>query len=315
MTVTGHLGVILFGSALLLACVAATPPGENEPTATGPPEINWTISGFLKGTPPEIRDTLQNQVEEFKQKTAEARREIEGRKQAIARAREHVLATVRATAEYKRLLAEAETAERAMEQTRARGASGAEKVAASSKFNKLNSAREAMEKTALAGDERLAEHQRRLAAEETSLANREESLRKARGWRDDLIDGIVHGFRMRGPLRAGAEGTLPKAKVVEVLGRNGLVLEYFADEQILGSENREGIEHLKVIGRVFRLNVPAEAVAGQSLRAGDVVTLHQTFEVASSTAGRRANEVIYIVRRKHAKQDRLLELCVPLTGT
>jgi len=43
--------------------------------------------------------------------------------------------------------------------------------------------------------------------------------------------------------------------------------------------------------------------------------LHQTFEVVGSTAGSRANEVIYIVRRKHAKQDRLLELCVPLKGT
>jgi hypothetical protein len=305
----------LFGTAVFLACVAAAPPPENQSSATEPREINWTISGFLKGTPPEIRDTLQNQVEEFKQKTAEARREVEERKQAIARARGHVLATLRATAEYKRLLAESKDAERAMEQTRARGASGAEKVAAGSKFNKLRSALEGMEKTALARDERLADHRRRLAAEETSLANREESLRKARAWRDDLIDGIVHGFRMRGPLRAGSEGTLPKAKVVEVLGRNGAVLEYFADEQILGSENREGIEHLKVVGRVFRINVPADAVAGESLKAGDVVTLHQTFEVVGNTAGSRASDVIYVVRRKPAKQDRLLELCVPLKGT
>ena len=303
------------GTAVFLACVAAAPAGENGHGATEATEINWTISGFLKGTPPEIRDTLQNQVEEFKQKTAEARRAIEKRKQAIAQATDHVLATVRGKPEYKRLLADAEKAERAMEQARARGASGAEKVAASSKFNKLKSALGAMEKTALANDQRLADHQRRLSAEETSLINREESLRKARAWRDDLIDGIVHGFRMRGPLSVGSEGTLPKAKVVEVIGRNGVVLEYFADEQILGSENREGIEHLKVTGRVFRVNVPAEAVAGQSLKAGDVVTLHQTFEVIGSTADSRATEVIYMLRRKPAKQDRLLEFCVPLKGT
>lgn len=296
-------------SSLGVLLVAPWVRADSPDDSSKPPEKVWVLTSYLKGTAPQVREQLQRPVDEFLAKTADARAKVEARKAEIARARKRAAERARQSPDYKSLAADLAKATAALKEARAHG-STADRLAASSTFNKVRAAMTKLEDRAAAGDRDLPALRQRLGEEEAAAARCAESLRKTRAWRDELIDSIAQAYMMRGRLEPGLQGTLGRVKVLDATG-DSVVVEFFTTEQVTESKVEEGIEKLTVRGRKEKVLVDASEI-GRKAMPGDHVRLDRNFvitDLSQSDEGR-----LFTALRKPADCDRLLEAVMPLMG-
>ena len=280
------------------------------PTAVAPSgEKVWTLTNYLKGTPAQIRDKLQKPVDEFVEKTAEARKRVAQRKRDIERAHAEALAKARRRSVYARTAKRLQDAEVALAAARKAG-TAQEKLDAGSTYNKLRKQVEEMETDAVLRDKELATHMTLQVEDAQSLQRCEESLKKIRAWRDRLIDAIAATAEMRGPLDVGTEGTLGEVTVVEAVGADGLIVEYLAPVAQEQTGEADGIVQLNQ--SVIRERVLVPAGGGSNVRPGDHITLHHNFQVVGTRPSATGDGRTIVVKRQQSDVDKLLEAILPL---
>ena len=118
---------------------------------------------------------------------------------------------------------------RILDAARKQCGSAQDKLDASSRFNKARFALEKMEHDAVTASESLSQDRRLLFDAQHEIKRINESLVKAVGWRDELLEALRTTFSLRGPhLKGddrsdlvahleGTKGTLPKITVAKIV--------------------------------------------------------------------------------------------------
>ena len=302
------LTVVLLG--LFLPTARADAPDSPRPK-NRPADTRFQLGKYVKGTPAEIRQTLQGPVDEFTQKTADAKRRVAECETEIAAEREAALPRARATARYQQMVANVKQAEADLGEAR-RSGTVQERLDAGSRLNRCKAAIEKFEKEALAGDKELALDQARLAEERQSVARCEQSLKKSVAWRDEWVYAIECTFRLRAPLDVGDVGVLTTVKVLTPNGpaHEGVLVEYEAAEQKAMGAEVEGIQTIKVVMKKVRLLLAPETPGAAGAKPGDLLVLYRNYRIEGLITD--ADGPIYIAARHAAASDALMDEVIPL---
>ena len=272
-------------------------------------EKRFQLGQYVKGTAAEIRQMLQGPVDEFTQKTKDAKRRAAEREVALEAAKAAALPRARETPTYRRLAESAAATERELEAVR-RSGTARQRIDASTRLNRLRAAMDKMDKDAVAGDGEVARQTAALAAERESVTRCEQSLEKATTWRDHWVYAIECTFRLTAPVGVGGEGVLTTVKVLEPHGprHEGVLVEYEAAEQTgLGAEV-EGIQTVNVVMKKVRLLLGPDTPGAAGAGRGDVLELFRNYRVESVTP----DGDVYVAARRPADVDALMAEIMPM---
>ena len=296
----------------LLGLIAATAAGGAD--APRGAERRFELGKYVKGTPTEIRQMLQGPVDEFTEKTKDAKRRAAEREAALAKAKEGAAGRVRQSPQYQKLATDAAAAEASLEQLR-RSGTAKQRLDASTRLNRFRASMEKMDKDAVAKDPEVARQTARLAEERESVVRCEQSLEKATAWRDQWVYAIECTFRFNAPLDAGEEAVLTVVKVLKPhgAGQEGVLVEYEAPEQTGLGKEIEGIQHVNVVMQKHRLLLGPVTPGAAEARPGQTLELFRTYRIEGMTTD--ADGPVYVAARKPADADALMAEIMPMRVT
>ena len=289
----------------LLCVAAAAPPAD--PSA----EKKFHLTHYVSGTPSEIRQTLQGPVEEFTEKTRDARRRAAEAEAALSAAREAAVGQARKTRAYRELAKSADRAAADLENAR-RSGTVQQRLDAGAALNRVRGSMEKLERDALAADKDVARCEATLTEERQSVTRCEESLKKAKSWRDKWVYAVECTYRMNEPLRPGTRGALPTVKVLRAVGKDGkgLLVAYEAPERESLGDEAEGIQTVNVNMVRERLLLPPDTPGAATAKPGDVLELQRVYRIEGVTTD--VDGSVYVAARKPSDVDALLEAVMPL---
>lgn len=286
----GMLAVWL-GLAAPLVCAADAPKGADHV---------WDLTDYLKGTPAQIRDKLNGEVNRLADRLNEARMRQKAADAAIAADTQSAMAQLRQSAEYQQATAEQKQAQSDLDAAR-KGGSAEDRVAASSRFNKLRDHLAKLERDALANSADLAQDRKRSADLGADVRSLKLSLEKAEKWRNELVDAARNGFRLKSPVREGSNGTLPHVIVRQVVDPHHALVEYQALQIEKTAGQAEGMSTATATLHTITVLVPDLDTA--AMKAGESLNLDQNYAIERRD---RAEEgLIYVARREPADVDAL----------
>jgi hypothetical protein len=255
---------------------------DNEDTwgkSPDPASRFWYVTPYLKGTPAEIRATLDAQVTEFDGKLADVLAEIAQNDRDAASQSNEALAAARASAPYKAAQAQADAARAELEAARAAGASVEQRMTAGSKYNRAKADVDKIERDAVArttSASRKTAREKLQARADTFYTRRAEAL----AWRQRLVDAILLGQTIRGRMEPGRTiGLLSGARVERVTPDREVLARFPLLERHEITGDKEGVKQIQ--GRAEEVRLLIRGLDDvQRLRPKQELTLSQVFKVS-----------------------------------
>lgn len=284
-----HLIFILFIASL----AAGQARGED------PNQKVWELTDYLKGTPAQLRSSLYKEIIRIRRVSRETSRQLSDAQAELAGDSKAVIGRAHGQLEFKALFAQLDQAKQELDRAR-NGASTEERMAASSKYNRVKADIAALEKNVLRDDRQVSADQKlvnQLAAEATA---QKKSLDKAVDWKDTVCNAVEFPRRIHWPLHVGDKGFLGDLVVWDV-GDDGFSCLYDAFEITSEGHNAEGIVDLNGIHHEVSLLV--QGVDTRSLKAGGNINLDRTFVIVKKKI--TGDQVMYVVLPSPAPDDTL----------
>jgi hypothetical protein len=268
----------------------------------------WDLTDYLKGTAPKVRDQVNGELERLTAKQKDLRKRSAGYDAAILAEQAAVTNAVHKSDAYQKLAAEKNQAEADLKAARANG-TAQEKLDASSNFNRIRTAMEKMETSAVANDAKIPQLLKDKKEDQQELKRCDDAVNTAQKWREKLISALRDTFKMRWPLTPGAAGILGIVTPVDDPDANGVTVEYVAYEPIETGGTQEGITQIRAIFHNVRLHLTSIDTKGMS--KGTPVALDRNFTIVRRARGDEP-ERTYEARPAKDDVDRLFELLIPL---
>jgi hypothetical protein len=279
------------GVIVLLCLVASRAKAED------PEKKVYALTDYLKGTPSQIRTSLYKEIIRITRVSRETHRQLTDAQSELAKDTAAVIAQVHGQPEYKSLSAELQQAKHELEQARA-GGSTEDRMAASSKLNRIKASIDALEKSALREDHTVAADQKRVTEFTAEAAGQKKSLDKAEEWKDRLCNAVEFPMKLHWPLRIGDRGFLGDVMVWD-LTEDGFTIPYDAYEVTSEGHNAEGIVDLN--GVHHEVGMLIEGVDTKGLKGGSTINLDRMFVIAKKKAV--ANGYLFVVKPAPAPED------------
>jgi hypothetical protein len=279
---------------LAVACLAAA-----QAKAEDPNQKVWELTEYLKGTPTQLRSSLYKEIIRIMRVSRETHRQLADAQAELGADSKSVIARAHERPEFKALFAQLEQAKQELDRART-GASTEERMAASSKFNRVKADIAALEKNALRDDRQVSADQKlvnQLAAEATA---QKKSLNKAVDWKDTVCNAVEFPRRLRWPLHIGDKGFLGDLVIWDI-GDDGFSCLYDAFEITSEGHNAEGIVDLN--GNHHEVALLVQGVESRSLKAGGNINLDRTFVIVRKKM--TGDQVMYVLRPSPLPDDTL----------
>ncbi|HZL35249.1 MAG TPA: hypothetical protein VFC78_08060 [Tepidisphaeraceae bacterium] len=307
--------VAMLGIVPQASCARAAQAPATSPAADPFDSMVWELTTYLKGTAPQIRDRLNGEVERLNAKIQETQTNIREARADSETDQQGSIAKLRALPAYQALEAREKTAIAALEAARKDG-TPADRIIASSRYNKIRTDRLKMEKDAANKSPEHVADLKRAREYEDSLKRYQQSLRKAHAWRNELLQSIRNAFRMQavgadqgGPLTSGSSGILGEVTVLRVDGPDRLIVAYSAP-QILGrGKDEEGIATHPV--HFWKVKLLLKGINTTGLKEDDITTIDHNFVVDNVLDDEKEGRV-FSAKAAPTDADRLMAMIVPL---
>jgi len=304
-----HGSVITLFLGLCVSVALAEPAADTPVVSTNPADQHvWELTDYLKGTAPKIRDLVNGELERLTAKQKDVRQRCSGYDAAILAEQAAVTNAVHKSDAYQKLAAEKAQAEADLKTARETG-TAQEKLDASSNFNRIRTAMEKMESSAVAADTKIPQLLKDKKEEQQEMKRCDEAVITAQKWRDKLISALRDTFKMKWPLTPGAAGILGMVTPVDDPDANGVTVEYVAYEPVETGGTQEGIMQIKAIFHQVRLHLTGMDTKG--MHKGTPVAIDRNFTIVRRARGDEP-ERTYEARPAKDDIDRLFELLIPL---
>lgn len=268
----------------------------------------WELTSYLKGTPTQIRDRLNGEVERLRAKVQETHQNIRESRADSLRDQQACVDKLHATPAYQQLAAQEKQAKADLDQARANG-SPTDRIEASSRYNKLRTAVQKLDSGAVNHCKEMDADLKRLHEYESNLKRYNTALDTATQWRQGLLRAIRNGFCMKGPLKVGSSGVLPEAKVLKVVGPHSALLFYKAPQLLKQGKEEEGVQTFSAIE--WKVKLLVTGIDTKNLKVDQTIPLDHNLVVTKSEDDEKEGQ-IYDAKAAPTDIDRLLQTIVPL---
>lgn len=275
---------------MLVGAGAATKPGEK----------TWELTPYLKGTPEQIRDLLNSDVDRLGEKQKELSGKINELRTDIGNEERAAVARVRQSDAYK---AVAKSIKEGDEKLAAMPPDAPKRFDVANQVRRDRAKLKAMETNAPDGNEQLTTDKSQLSDAKAQRERISESLATATAWREKLIDAVRFTYEMKGPLRVGSDGTLGKVIVVKISGPTSMIVKWTVHRIVERGDEAESIEGVMV--RSSEVNLIVSGVSTHDLKEGRPVLLDRHF-VLSRISYTDDLDPIYAVKPSPNDRDDLL---------
>jgi len=305
----GPIWIAILALGLSGFSAGAEPAADTRSDSTNPADQHvWELTDYLKGTAPKVRDQVNGELERLTAKQKALRQHSSAYDAAILAEQAAVTNSVHKSDAYQKLAAEKTQAEIDLKTARESG-TAQEKLDASSNFNRIRSAMEKMETSAVANDVKIPQLLKDKKEEQQELKRCDDAVSTAQKWRDKLISALRDTFKMKWPLTPGAAGILGIVTPVDDPDANGVTVEYVAYEPVETGATQEGITQIRAIFHNVRLHLTGIDTKGMSKNTP--VALDRNFTIVRRARGDEP-ERTYEARPAKDDVDRLFELLIPL---
>lgn len=282
---------------LVVLCLAA-----GQARAADPQTKVWELTDYLKGTPAQIRSTLYKEIIRLTRVSRETSRELSEAQGELARDTAAALDRAHARTDCAALIQALPQAKAELERARASGTTQ-ERMAASSKYNRIKEAIESIERSEVRSDRQIPSDQQRIAELTRESSEQKKSLDKAREWKDRIVSAVEFSFKLEWPLKLGNRGLLGDVVVRDVISGDSFTCNYDAFETLAEGHNAEGIVDVHGVNHTIAFLI--EGVDTKSLKTGGTINLDKVFElIRKKDIG---GEAFYVVRRTPGAEDVLWE--------
>lgn len=278
---------------IVVLCLAAGPARAEDPQTKV-----WELTDYLKGTPAQIRATLYKEIIRLTRASRETSRELTEAQSDLSSDTKAVLDRAHARSDCAGLIRALPQARADLDRARSSGTTQ-ERMTASSKFNRIKEAIEAIEKSEMRGDRQIPADQKRIAELTSEAKEQKTSLDKAEEWKSRIVNAVEFSFKLQWPLKVGDRGLLGDVVVRDVISSDSFTCTYEAFETLAEGHNAEGIVDVHGVGHVIGMMV--EGVDTKSLKTGSTVNLDQIFELIRKKE--IGGEMFYMVRRSPGAED------------
>ncbi len=297
-----------FCTSLALQTANADVGADAGPPAVHPdagPEQTWHFTTYLKGTTAQVRKQLNGEVERLMAKTKATEKAIADDKAAIEAEEKASVERLHQSEPYQKLKADLKASEAERDTARKSGDSQG-RLSASARCNRLRASIEQMDNDALAKNTALVEDRGSLHEQTIALKRHQESLEKARKWRDTLLEAIRTSARLKWPLQPGNMGVLGKVTPVQIVDAHSMVIQYEAYEEVGKSGQTEEIQNIDVIPH--RVKMIVTGIDTKGMQEKQPITLDKTF-----TVDKTAEDGKYVVSKTAPSNiDQFFDTVVPL---
>lgn len=286
-----------FALFVVITCLAA-----GSARAVDPHNQTWDLTDYLKGTPAQIRAVLYKEIIRLTRNNRETRRELAEAQADLSRDTAAALDRAHARTDCAAMIKELPHAKQELDRARS-GGTTEQRMAASSKYNRIREQIDAIERSELRSDRQIPADQKRIAELTSQIDEQKKSLDKAEEWKNRIVNAIEFSFRLRWPLTPGDQGLLGDVVVRDVISDDSFTCTYDAFEKLSEGHDTEGL--VGVQGVVHSVHLLVEGVDTKSLMAGGTINLDKNFELMGKKE--IGGEVFYRVRRVAAAEDVLWE--------
>ncbi|MDB5319851.1 MAG: hypothetical protein JWN40_1482 [Phycisphaerales bacterium] len=290
---------------LLIAASGAS--AQSSRPATRPAGHVWELTKYLHGTTTEVRDQLNGELERQLARKAETLKQIDSITRELKAREDEAVEFTRTRPDYLKLKRERDDAEQALMAARESG-TAQQKLDASAKYNRARVALEKMEKDAPATYTQAADLRAKLTEAQGALKRSEEVVKQSGQWRDELLDAVQNGFKLRGPLRTGDEGLLARVTCEKILDGESALLTaemQWGKGEVVGE--KEGIAIVDINLRRVKLNV--SGIDTSKLKEGQDVVLDRNVRILKAGGG---GDAVYLAKHHVNDVDELFATIVPL---
>lgn len=280
---------------IVVVCLAA-----GQASAEDPQTKVWELTDYLKGTPAQIRSILYKEIIRLTRASRETSRELAEAQSELTRDTAAALDRAHARPDCATLIQALPQAKTNLDRARSSGTTQ-DRMAASSKYNRIKEAIESIERSELRSDRQIPEDQKRIAELTSESNEQKKSLDKAEEWKDKIVNAVEFSFRLQWPLKPGDRGLLGDVVVRDVISSDSFTCNYDAFETLAEGHNAEGIVDVRGVSHTIGLLV--EGIGTQSLKTGGTINLDKIFElIRKKDIG---GEPYYVVRRSPGPEDYL----------
>lgn len=285
-----RLGLIVMGVCLTAGSIRA----EDAQTKL------WELTDYLKGTPAQIRAVLYKEIIRLTRANRETRRELAEAQSDLTRDNAAALDRAHGRTDCAALMRALPQAKAELDHARS-GGTTAERMAASSKYNRIREGIDSIERSELRNDRQIPADQKRIADLTSQVSEQQKSLDKAEEWKNKIVNAIEFSFRLQWPLKPGDRGLLGDVVVRDVISSDSFTCNYDAFETLQEGHNAEGIVDVHGISHTIGLVV--QGVDTDALKTGSTINLDKTFELTRKKDV--GGETFYVVHRSPGTEDYL----------
>lgn len=284
------LGLIVVGVCLTGGSIRAEDPQTKL----------WELTDYLKGTPAQIRAILYKEIIRLTRANRETSGELAEAQSDLTRDTAAALDRAHARTDCAALIRALPQAKAELDRARG-GGTTAERMAASSKYNRIREGIDSIERSELHSDREIPADQKRIADLTNQVSEQKKSLDKAEEWKNKIVNAIEFSFRLQWPLKLGDRGLLGDVVVRDVISSDSFTCNYDAFETLQEGHNAEGIVDVHGVSHTIGLLV--QGVDTNSLKTGSTINLDKDFElIRRKDVG---GETFYVVRRSPGPEDYL----------
>ncbi len=295
-------------TTVFLFIAASGVSAQSSRPSTRPSGHVWEITKYLHGTTAQVRDQLNGELERQLARQAETLKQVETITTELKAREDEAVEFTRTRPDYLKLKQERDDAEQALKAARESG-TAQQKLEASGKYNRARVALEKMEKDAPATYTQAAELRAKLTEAQGALKRSDEVIKQSSQWRDELLDAVQNGFKLKGPLRPGDEGLLARVTCDKILSANSALLTVemqWGKAQRVGE--KEGIALVNIDVRRVKLNV--SDIDTSQMKEGQDVVLDRNVRITKGGGG--GADTVYQAKHLADDVDQLFATIVPL---
>ncbi len=263
------------------------------PKTDHPEDRQWRITSYVKGTPAQVKGTLDKEIVEFAKKIGLAQRELKILQKQIADKRADLTVVLHKRSDYVKLTEQVALSKAALDDARARGSSAAERIEASSNYNRLKTDLDKLEK-GLDADPGVADLLKRDAELRERISTHRATARKSLEWRQTLVEALVTTVTITGPISVGESiGILGEVEVREVDGNDVIAgFDLFENQKVV--KKGEGVYSVMRSGKRVPIKIRGLDDKLNTLKPGEKLKLHRVFCVTDSQPVKPAGRLLTV---------------------
>lgn len=269
----------------------------------------WELTDYLRGTPPQVRDKLNGELERLSAKVNQTQRALAEAERECELELKKTEDRAHRSLQYQQLVNEKTQADAALQAARKSG-SPEERVEASSRFNRARVALEQFDRDLPSQSPALAEARKKADEIAQDLHRLREGWAKAGAWRNDLLDAIRNGFRLRAPVVENSKGTLPGVTIERINDAQNMLVDYDAIAFGASGKDEEGVRTASAHTVPIKVLVSGIETAG--FKQGQQIDLDREFIIERRDSS-DSDGLIYAAKPYPSLDiDQLFEVIVPL---